>query len=85
MRAELRVPGGLDTLSQGLLAGVDGRPLDILVNNAATISYADIIGAATPGEYDRLFAVNVHAPSFITRRTLGIMRDSGRITAKPST
>lgn len=79
VRAELGVPGDVDTLFEGLAAGLDGRPLDILVNNAATIAYAATIDAATPDDFDRQFAINVRAPFFITQRALGVMRDGGRI------
>lgn len=35
VRAELGVDGDVETLFAGVEAGVDGRPLDIVVNNAA--------------------------------------------------
>src|SRR4051812_36080822 len=39
VRAELGVAGDMDALFSGLERGLAGRPLDILVNNAAIISY----------------------------------------------
>jgi NAD(P)-dependent dehydrogenase (short-subunit alcohol dehydrogenase family) len=79
LRAELGVEGDVDTLFGGLEAGLTGRPLDILVNNAALIDYTATIDKATPETYERLFAVNVRAPLFITQRALPLMRDGGRI------
>jgi 3-oxoacyl-[acyl-carrier protein] reductase len=79
VRAELGVPGDVDTLFAGLEAGLGPRPLDILVNNAAIMSYAATIDQATPEEFERVFAVNVRAPLFITQRALRLMPDGGRI------
>ncbi|WP_151484147.1 SDR family NAD(P)-dependent oxidoreductase [Streptomyces albicerus] len=79
VRAELGVDGDVDTLFAGLEAGLGGRPLNILVNNAAYVDYTATIDKATPESYERLFAVNVRAPLFITQRALPLMRDGGRI------
>ncbi|WP_051580148.1 SDR family NAD(P)-dependent oxidoreductase [Pseudonocardia acaciae] len=79
VRAELGVPGDVDALFAGLAAGLGERPLDILVNNAAIITRTATMEAATPEEFDRLFAVNVRAPFFITQRALRLMPDGGRI------
>ncbi|WP_084958949.1 SDR family NAD(P)-dependent oxidoreductase [Thermoactinospora rubra] len=79
VRAELGVDGDVDTLFAGLERGLEGRPLDILVNNAAIMDYDATIEKATPEAYERLFAVNVRAPLFITQRALKIMPDGGRI------
>jgi 3-oxoacyl-[acyl-carrier protein] reductase len=79
VRAELGVAGDVDILFDRLEAGLGGRPLNILVNNAAIIDYGASIDAATPEAYDRLFAVNVRAPLFITQRALRLMPDGGRI------
>lgn len=79
LRAELGVAGDVDTLLAGLERGLGGRPLDILVNNAAIQNYSATIEQATPEDYDRLFAINVRAPLFITQRALPLMRDGGRI------
>ncbi|MEU4344346.1 SDR family oxidoreductase [Nocardia sp. NPDC023852] len=77
--AELGVEGDIDRLFGELMAGLDGRPLDILVNNAAVITYEATIEQATPEQFDRLVAINVRAPFFIIQRALPILRDGGRI------
>jgi 3-oxoacyl-[acyl-carrier protein] reductase len=79
VKAELGVPGDVDTLFAGLERGLGGRPLDILVNNAGIISYEATIENATPAEYERVFNVNVRAPLFIAQRALRVMADGGRI------
>ncbi|WP_049557569.1 SDR family NAD(P)-dependent oxidoreductase [Nonomuraea sp. SBT364] len=79
VRAELGVDGDVDTLFAELEAGLDGRSLDILVNNAAIIDYRATIDQVTQDLYDRIFAINVRAPLFITQRALPMMREGGRI------
>jgi 3-oxoacyl-[acyl-carrier protein] reductase len=79
VRAELGVDADLDALFAGLADGLAGRPLDILVNNAAITAYAATIDKATQRDYDEAFAVNVRAPLFITQRALPLIRDGGRI------
>jgi 3-oxoacyl-[acyl-carrier protein] reductase len=79
VRAQLGIDGDVDTLFAALESGLDGRPLDILVNNAAIATYEATIDEATPEQFDREFAINVRAPFFITQRALPIMRDGGRI------
>jgi 3-oxoacyl-[acyl-carrier protein] reductase len=76
--AELGVDGDVDALFAGLDRGLSGRPLDILVNNAAAAP-AGPIETNTAEDFDRLFAVNVKAPFFIIQRALPQMRDGGRI------
>ncbi|RKN44887.1 SDR family NAD(P)-dependent oxidoreductase [Streptomyces hoynatensis] len=78
VRAELGVEGDVETLFAGLERGLAGRPLDILVNNAATAP-AGPIETDTPERFDRLFAVNVRAPYFLIQRALPLLRDGGRI------
>jgi len=70
--------GDVDRLFAGIEAGLAGRPLDIVVNNAAAPP-AGPLGATTPAEFDHLFAVNVRAPYFIVQRALPLLRDGGRI------
>ena len=77
--AELGVQGDIDTLFDALEKGLDGRPLDILVNNAAIVTYDATIDQATPEQFDREFAINVRAPFFIVQRALALLRDGGRI------
>jgi 3-oxoacyl-[acyl-carrier protein] reductase len=79
VRAELGVDGDVDALFDALEKGLAGRPLDILVNNAAIVTYEATIDAATPEQFDREFAINVRAPFFITQRALPLLRDGGRI------
>lgn len=82
VRAELGVPGDVDTLFEGLRNGLlehAGKvELDILVNSAG------IMGGVAPEEitpeiFDRLVAVNAKAPLFIVQRALSIIPDGGRI------
>jgi 3-oxoacyl-[acyl-carrier protein] reductase len=79
VRAELGVDGDIDTLFAGLTQGLDGRPLDIVVNNAAISTFTATIDGATPEQFDREFAVNVRAPFFIIQRALPLLADGGRI------
>ncbi|WFE40028.1 SDR family oxidoreductase [Micromonospora sp. WMMD998] len=76
--AELGVDGDVDTLFAGVEEHLAGRPLDILVNNAAAPP-AGPLGATTRAAFDHLFAVNVRAPYFIIERALPLLRDGGRI------
>jgi NAD(P)-dependent dehydrogenase (short-subunit alcohol dehydrogenase family) len=78
VRAELGVEDDIDTLFAGVEAALAGRPLDILVNNAAAAP-AGPLGVTTRAEFDHLFAVNVRAPYFIIQRALHLLRDGGRI------
>jgi 3-oxoacyl-[acyl-carrier protein] reductase len=79
VRAELGIAGDIDTLFSGLERGLGSRPLDILVNNAAIISYEATVENATPAEFERVFNINVRAPLFIAQRALRLMPDGGRI------
>jgi 3-oxoacyl-[acyl-carrier protein] reductase len=79
VRAELGVDNDVDTLFAALEDGLDGRPLDILVNNAAIATADATIEKATPEQFEREFAINVRAPFFITQRALPLLRDGGRI------
>ncbi|MFI7278413.1 SDR family oxidoreductase [Streptomyces sp. NPDC049879] len=78
VHAELGTAGDVDTLITGLERGLAGRPLDILVNNAAAPPGGPI-ETDTPEAFDRLFAVNVRAPYFLIQRALPLLRDGGRI------
>ncbi|NUW29963.1 SDR family oxidoreductase [Nonomuraea sp. SMC257] len=82
VRAELGVPGDIDTLFTALEAGLRAHTgearLDILVNNAA-INTGETIETITPEAFDRLIAVNTKAPLFITQRALPLLNDGGRI------
>ncbi|MFD7712337.1 SDR family oxidoreductase [Streptomyces sp. NPDC059785] len=76
LRTELGTRGDAEALWDAFDRQAEG--LDILVNNAG-------IGTSHPfheigeEEYDRLFAVNVRAPLFITRLGASRLRDGGRV------
>src|SRR5437667_6568868 len=78
VKAGFGVNGDIDTLFTKLEKGLTGRPLDILVNNAA-VAPQIAIAQTTPEEFDRIFAINVRAPFFIIQRALSLMPDGGRI------
>src|SRR5204862_3164242 len=78
VKAELGVNGDVDVLFSKLGKGLAGRPLDLLVNNAA-VAPQIAITQTTPEEFDRIFAINVRAPFFIIQRVLPLMPDGGRI------
>ena len=77
--ADLGVTGDVGTLFAGLEAGLAGSPLDILVNNAGGALGSGSIEETTPGEFDRLVALNMRTPFFIIQRALPLFRDGGRI------
>ena len=79
VKAELGVTGDIDTLFAGLERGFAGKPLDILVNNAAIMLYEATVENATPEAFERLFAINARAPLFIAQRALRDMPSGGRI------
>ncbi|MEU4393222.1 SDR family oxidoreductase [Kribbella sp. NPDC023855] len=83
VRAELGGDDDVETLFAGVEAVLAGRPLDIVVNNAAAAP-AGPIGSTTRAEFDHLFAVNVRAPYFIIQRALSLLPDGGRIIALSS-
>ncbi|AOR33366.1 short-chain dehydrogenase [Streptomyces fodineus] len=82
VRAELGVPGDIDTLFAALKAGLEARTgqarLDIVVNNAA-INTGGTVETITPEGFDRLIAINTKAPLFIIQRALPLLNDNGRI------
>jgi 3-oxoacyl-[acyl-carrier protein] reductase len=78
IRAELGVNGDIDALFTQLEKGLAGRPLNILVNNAAVAPQVTL-DQTTPEEFDRIFAINVRAPFFVIQRALSLMPDGGRI------
>jgi 3-oxoacyl-[acyl-carrier protein] reductase len=78
VKAELGVDGDIETLFSKLEKWLTGRQLDILVNNAA-VAPQIALDQTTPEEFDRIFAINVRAPFFITQRAIPLMTDGGRI------
>jgi NAD(P)-dependent dehydrogenase (short-subunit alcohol dehydrogenase family) len=81
--AELGVPGDVDEVLEQLAAGLAGRRLDVLVNNAAA-QPAGPIGTDTEAAFDHLMAVNVRAPYFLIQRLLPVLADEGRIVSLSS-
>jgi NAD(P)-dependent dehydrogenase (short-subunit alcohol dehydrogenase family) len=81
--AELGVPGDADEVSRQLSAGLSGRGLDVLVNNAAA-SPAGPLATDTEEAFDRLMAVNVRAPYFLIQRLLPRLSEGGRIVSVSS-
>ncbi|WP_405162856.1 SDR family oxidoreductase [Nocardia sp. NBC_01499] len=80
--AELGVPDDVDTLMAALETGLRAHgksAIDILVHNAGLNIMGRPIEALTPEEFDRMVAVNVKAPFFLTQRLLPLLRDGGRI------
>lgn len=84
VNAELGVDHDVDTLFTNLasaLASIDrAMCLDIVVNNAAIVGSAGVDDLTT-AEYERVMAVNVRAPLFLTQRALPLMADHGRVIA----
>src|SRR5947208_1238646 len=78
VKAELGEHGNMDTLFSQLEKGLTGRPLDILVNNAA-VAPQMALDQTTPEKFDRIFAINVRAPFFIIQHALPVMPNGGRI------
>jgi len=78
VQADLGVHDNVEALLAEIEAALAGRPLDILVNNAAAAP-AGPLGTTTPAEFDHLFMVNVRAPYFIIQQALPLLRDGGRI------
>ncbi|MEU6820867.1 SDR family oxidoreductase [Streptomyces atriruber] len=80
--AELGVPDDVDTLVGRLETGLGAHGesmVDILVHNAGLNLMGRPIEVLTPDEFDRMVAVNVKAPLFLTQRLLPRLRDGGRI------
>ncbi|NUS43711.1 MAG: SDR family oxidoreductase [Mycobacteriaceae bacterium] len=79
IRAELGVDGDADTLFDALATHLDGAPLDILVNNAAIMTYEATLDDATSEQFEQLFAVNARAPFFILQRAVPLLPNGGRV------
>ncbi|WP_330307215.1 MULTISPECIES: SDR family oxidoreductase [unclassified Streptomyces] len=73
---ELGLPGDAEALWESFDRQADG--LDILVNNAG-IGTSRSFDEIDETEYDKVFAVNVTAPHFITRLGTSRLRDGGRV------
>jgi 3-oxoacyl-[acyl-carrier protein] reductase len=68
VRAELGVPGDVDTLFAGLEQGLARRGLDVLVNNAGGGSMGTGLGGTveqvTGQQFDRVLALNANGTTF---------------------
>ncbi|MFJ9818543.1 SDR family NAD(P)-dependent oxidoreductase [Streptomyces sp. NPDC101151] len=84
VRARFGAAGAVDALFEELTAGLGGRGLDVLVNNAG-ISSTHSIADVTEEEWEQLLAVNVTTPFFVIRRALALLNDGGRIVNMGST
>lgn len=73
---ELGRPGDAEAVWEAFDQRAEG--VDILVNNAG-IGTSAPIEEIDEEEYDRVFAVNVKAPYFITKHGLDRLRDGGRV------
>ncbi|MGW2649807.1 SDR family NAD(P)-dependent oxidoreductase [Streptomyces sp. NPDC001393] len=78
VRSDFGTEDAVDRLCADLQRGLDGRSLDILVNNAA-VGHTGSLESATAQEFDRVFAVNLRTPFFLTQRVLPLLSDGGRI------
>ncbi|RMI29626.1 SDR family oxidoreductase [Nocardia stercoris] len=68
----------LDAVDDGFRSLGLPTGLDILVNNAG-IALPGGVDTMTGADFDRLFAVNVRAPFFVTQGALARIRDGGRV------
>jgi 3-oxoacyl-[acyl-carrier protein] reductase len=78
LNADLGVDDAIDRLFDDLDAALDGKALDVLVNNAGVLDPTPF-DQVTPAAFDHSCAVNVRAPFFITQRAVARMRNGGRI------
>jgi NAD(P)-dependent dehydrogenase (short-subunit alcohol dehydrogenase family) len=81
--ADLAAADGPEALADAVRAATGPGGLDVLVHNAG-VGESSGLAEITPEEYDRLFAVNVRAPLFLTQRLLPVLRDGGRVIAVSS-
>jgi NAD(P)-dependent dehydrogenase (short-subunit alcohol dehydrogenase family) len=75
--ADLAAPGGPGNLARQVRAIIGDR-LDILVANAG-VAKAASIEETTVEDFDRLFAVNVRAPFFLTQQLMPILHEGSNI------
>ncbi|MEV0198180.1 SDR family NAD(P)-dependent oxidoreductase [Nonomuraea sp. NPDC050691] len=74
VRARFGEDGAVDRLLEGLSAGLAGRGLDIVVNNAG-IGSGHPIAQVTPQELELLPAINVSTPFFVIQRAPAVRTD----------
>ncbi|MBB6634264.1 SDR family oxidoreductase [Cohnella thailandensis] len=68
----------LQAMDEELIRRTGSNRYDILVNNAG-IGTSREFEETSEEDFDRLFSVNVKAPFFLVQRSLGRLRDGGRI------
>ncbi|WP_434740850.1 SDR family oxidoreductase [Micromonospora sp. SH-82] len=87
VQAQLGTPGAVEKLltdtEAGLRAATGSGSLDILVNNAADVGFANFAGEdpehVTDEILDGCYAVNAKAPFFLIRDGLRLLADNGRV------
>ncbi|WP_260582892.1 SDR family NAD(P)-dependent oxidoreductase [Sphingopyxis sp. PET50] len=82
VRADVSTLAGIDALFAACDAAFGGTPnLDILINNAGVGRGGrdGSLKGADEALFDKLFAVNVKGPHFVTQAALPRLRDGGRI------
>jgi len=67
-----------ETLDAELTARRGDRRFDILVNNAG-VFVAGLTAKSTEADFDRVFALNVKGPFFVTQHAIPRLRDGGRV------
>ena len=67
-----------ETLDAELIARRGDRRFDILVNNAG-VAVAGLTAKSTEADFDRVFALNVKGPFFVTQHAIPRLRDGGRV------
>jgi 3-oxoacyl-[acyl-carrier protein] reductase len=78
LKADLGLDDAIDRLFDDLDAALDGKALDVLVNNAGVLDPTPF-DQVTAAAFDQSYAVNVRAPFFITQRAVARMRNGGCI------
>ncbi|MCR2806020.1 SDR family oxidoreductase [Paenibacillus soyae] len=68
----------LNILDEELIRRTGSNQFDILVNNAG-IGTSSSFEETNEEDFDKLFAVNVKAPFFLVQRSLGRLRNGGRV------
>ncbi|MEO0500610.1 MAG: SDR family oxidoreductase [Pseudomonadota bacterium] len=78
LQADLADPNAGANVGRQAAALLDGRRLNILINNAGVAEFADL-SEQTVDNFDRQFAVNVRAPFFITQALADHLSDDARL------
>ncbi|WP_330172116.1 SDR family oxidoreductase [Streptomyces sp. NBC_01498] len=78
LRSEFGKPGDAETLWSAF--DEQASEVDVLVNNAGTSApVPGSIDDVGPADFDRLVAINLKAPFYVTKLALERMRDGGRV------